>query len=161
MRVFFFLMVLIIAFGFLGFVATNLDTTVDVTVFAKPYEAVPLWWVVGVTLIFIAVLIGSYAIAEGAAARLENRRLRRELHKLETEINYLRTQPSVSSSLTSEPPGPPETAAASSPEDPERVGATEKPAQRDHPPSAPVYGNESDDWSPDPDDDAYSGGRAV
>ena len=57
--------------------------------------------------------------------------------------------------------GLPEAAAQSIPEDSEKVGLTESATDRDHPPSAPVYGNENDDWSPDPDDDVYSGGRAV
>jgi hypothetical protein len=108
---------------------------------------VPLWLVVVVAMLVMLVLVGIAAIAEGAAVRLENRRLRRELHKLETEINYLRTQPSSSQELKTVGPDP------ESGRQDDVQGAT--------PPAAPVYGAEGEDWSPDADDDAYSGGRAV
>jgi hypothetical protein len=128
---------------------SNVDTRVPVTVLTTLYEAVPLSVVVVVSIAFTAVLVGIGAVAEGTKDRLENRRLRRELHKLETEINYLRTQPAstVSTASPAESAQPPRSRTASDGE------AT--------PPSAPVYGNEDGDWSPDSDDDVYSGGRAV
>ena len=150
MRLLLALLAMILLVGFLGFVATNPTTTVPVTVVQTQYQDVPLWLVVLAALTVMCVLMGIYTVAEGATTRLENRRLKRELHKLETEINYLRTQPRTS--LFNEPddlePGKAETVA----ESPE---ATQR-----QPPSAPVYGD-GEDWSPESDDDAYSGGRAV
>ena len=148
MRVLWFIIGVVLTFGFLGFLVNNFDTGVDVTVLSTPHEDVPLWLVVVITMLVMLVLVGIAAIAEGAAVRLENRRLRRELHKLETEINYLRTQPSASQDLTVDRPDP-----DSEEESDDPHGAA--------PPNAPVYGAEDDEWSPDPDDDAYSGGRAV
>lgn len=149
MRAMWMIICIVFAFAFLGFLVSNVDTRVPVTVVTTRYEAVPLSVVVVVSIVFTAVLVGVGAVAEGTKDRLENRRLRRELHKLETEINYLRTQPSTSTStgLQSDPDHAP----ASS-------DATESESAL---PTAPVYGNEDDDWSPDSDDDVYSGGRAV
>ena len=148
MRVLWFIIGVVLTFGFLGFLVNNFDTGVSVTVLSTQHEDVPLWLVVVVAMLVMLVLVGIAAIAEGAAVRLENRRLRRELHKLETEINYLRTQPNSS-------PGP----RAGGP-DPGSAEDSETPSGA-VPPAAPVYGEQDDDWSPDPDDDAYSGGRAV
>jgi uncharacterized integral membrane protein len=148
MRVLWFIIGIVLTFGFLGFLVNNFDTRVPVTVLSTQHVGVPLWLVVVVAMLVMLVLVGIAAITEGAAVRLENRRLRRELHKLETEINYLRTQPSASQDLTVGRPDP-----ESVEESDDTHGAT--------PSTAPVYGGEDDDWSPDPDDDAYSGGRAV
>jgi hypothetical protein len=112
------------------------------------HDGIPLSVVVVVAIVFTAVLLGIGAVAEGAKDRLENRRLRRDLHKLETEINYLRTQPTTA--LGSQTP--PQTRPTGPSSERETDGG---------PPSAPVYGNEDDEWSSGPDDDAYSGGRAV
>ncbi len=150
MRVFFFVLILVIAFGFLGFLATNPDTAVDVKVIRTVYTEVPLWKVVLITIVVTAVLIISYGLAEGSTVRLENRRLRRELHKLETEINYLRTQPSLSTQ-----PGAGDQSAAVGPPAAESTSPSEPVS------SAPVYGEGSDEWVSEADDDAYSGGRAV
>jgi hypothetical protein len=147
MRVLWFIIGIVLTFGFLGFLVNNFDTRVPVTVLSTQHVGVPLWLVVVVTMLVMLVLVGIAAIVEGAAVRLENRRLRRELHKLETEINYLRTQPSSSQRLRAGDASP------DSDEDGEPLDGT-------IPPTAPVYGAE-EDWSPDPDDDAYSGGRAV
>jgi len=148
MRVLWFIIGIVLTFGFLGFLVNNFDTRVPVTVLSTQHVGVPLWLVVVVAMLVMLVLVGIAAIAEGAAVRLENRRLRRELHKLETEINYLRTQPSSSQE--------PKTVAP----DPEAEGDDDEPRGATLP-AAPVYGAEGEDWSPDPDDDAYSGGRAV
>lgn len=147
MRVLWFIIGIVLTFGFLGFLVNNFDTRVPVTVLSTQHVDVPLWLVVVVAMLVMLVLVGLAAIVEGAAVRLENRRLRRELHKLETEINYLRTQPSSSQSLRSDSPNP------VSDEDGETADGSV-------PSGAPVYEAE-DDWSPDPDDDVYSGGRAV
>jgi len=146
MRVVWFVMGIVLTFGFLGFLVTNFDTHVPVTVLTTVYPSIPLWLVVLVALLVMSVLVGVAAIIEGAAVRLENRRLRREVHKLETEINYLRTQPSLVSRAGDERPAPPPAAAA--PDD-------------DALASAPVYGGSIDEWPPEGDDDTYSGGRAV
>ena len=148
MRVLWFVIGIVLTFGFLGFLVTNFDTRVSVTVFNTAHEGVPLWLVVVVAMLVMLVLVGIAAIAEGAAVRLENRRLRREIHKLETEINYLRTQPSSSRGPTAD----------------ERDAASDQGSEATTavaPPAAPVYGAEGEGWPPDPDDDAYSGGRAV
>lgn len=147
-RVMWFVIVIVLTFGFLGFLVTNFDTRVPVTMVTTVYPDVALWLVVLVALVVMSVLVGVAAIAEGAAVRLENRRLRREVHKLETEINFFRTQPSAAPRGEQEAP-PPAPA----------IEAEEDDALA----SAPVYGSARDDWAPEPDtdDDAYSGGRAV
>jgi hypothetical protein len=143
MRVLWFTIGIVLTFGFLGFLVNNFGTRVDVSVFGTVHAGVPLWLVVVVAMLVMLVLVGIAAIAEGAAVRLENRRLRREMHKLETEINYLRTQPVSASGLG-------DSGRASAPEDDRDAGAV------DDRPAAPVYEAEGD-----PDDDLYSGGRAV
>jgi uncharacterized integral membrane protein len=148
MRVLWFIIGIVLTFGFLGFLVNNFETRVPVTVLSTQHVGVPLWLVVVVAMLVMLVLVGITAVAEGAAVRLENRRLRRELHKLETEINYLRTQPGSSQPSRVDGPDP-----ESEQDSDHRPGSTQ--------PTAPVYGAEGDDWSPDPDDDAYSGGRAV
>ena len=149
MRVLWFVIGTVLTFGFLGFLITNFDTRVPVTVFTTVYPSVALWLVVLVALLVMSVLVGVAAISEGAAVRLENRRLRREVHKLETEINYLRTQPSLAQRDAEEPaPPPPAPVAPPSGEDDDLA-------------SAPVYGDAADEWPPEADDDTYSGGRAV
>lgn len=145
-RVMWFLIGVVLTFGFLGFLVTNFDTRVPVTLITTVYPDVALWLVVLVALLVMSVLVGVAAIAEGAAVRLENRRLRREVHKLENEINYFRTQPSVATRGEQAPPP---------------AAPAEAAEENDDLASAPVYGEARDDWSPDTDDDAYSGGRAV
>ena len=147
MRVLWFIIGIVLTFGFLGFLVNNFDTRVPVTVLSTEHVGVPLWLVVVVAMLVMLVLVGIAAIVEGAAVRLENRRLRRELHKLETEINYLRTQPSSAQSI----------GVGVSSDGSEEDGV---PADEGIQPTAPVYGAD-EDWSRDPDDDAYSGGRAV
>lgn len=149
MRVLWFVIGIVLTFGFLGFLVTNFDTRVPVTLLTTVYPSVALWLVVLVALLVMSVLVGVAAITEGAAVRLENRRLRREVHKLETELNYLRTQPSLSPREVEEPVAPP----------PARAAAAEQ--EDDDLASAPVYGDAGDEWPPEADDDTYSGGRAV
>ncbi|HXV75505.1 MAG TPA: lipopolysaccharide assembly protein LapA domain-containing protein [Candidatus Polarisedimenticolaceae bacterium] len=149
MRAMWMVICIVFAFAFLGFLVSNVDTRVPVTLGMTDYEGVPLSVVVVVAIVFTAVLVGIGAVAEGTKDRLENRRLRRELHKLETEINYLRTQP------TSAPAAPPSATSTS-------AGATDADeADHGQPPSAPVYGDAEGEWAGDADDDVYSGGRAV
>jgi hypothetical protein len=94
------------------------------------------------------VYAGVIALVEGAQIRLTNRKLAQEVRRLETELTYLRTQPAP---RRTEPDAVPDQGAPP----PESEIEPEV-----HPASAPVY--ETDEgWSPDPDDDAYSGGRAV
>ena len=147
MRAVWFVIGIVLTFGFLGFLVTNFETRVPVTVLTTSYPSIPLWLVVLVALIVMSVLVGVAAIIEGAAVRLENRRLRRDVHKLETEINYLRTQPSLAPRAGDEPPALPPPVAT--------------PETDDALASAPVYGSAADDWPGEGDDDAYSGGRAV
>lgn len=154
MRVVFSLMTLVLLVFVLGFVMTNMDTLVPITVVETVYADVPLVFV-GILAVFVgAVYTGVIAVAEGAAIRLANRRLEREIQRLETELNYARTQPA----------GP------ARPEPDALVGrepkTTETPSENglrraDRPPSAPVYDADHDGWEHDPGDDAYSGRRGV
>jgi uncharacterized integral membrane protein len=145
--------VLILFFvAMIGFLTTNLDSRVDITLWSTHYTDVPTFYVVLVSFILGFVFTAIIAIAEGARSRLENRRLRREIRTQETELNFLRTQPPV--------------AARPEPDALEAKGPAEDlpPEPRDgreHMPSAPVYGLDEDDVAPEPDDDIYSGGRAV
>ena len=101
-------------------------------------------------LIVGIVVVGLYGWAEGFSTRLENRRLTKEIRRLETEVNYLRTtrtesSPDLTTTQTVEREVP-------------RV------VERPVPPSAPVYRADPVDeieGKDDPDDDIYSGGRAV
>ena len=145
--------VLILFFvAMIGFLTTNLDSRVSITLWSTQYTDIPTFYVVLVSFILGFVFTAIIAIAEGARSRLENRRLRREIRKQETELNFLRTQPPVAAR-----PEPDELEAG-------RPDERERPEPREpagHLPSAPVYGMDEDDVAPEPDDDAYSGGRAV
>jgi uncharacterized integral membrane protein len=146
MRLLFIVMSLLLIVGFLGFVVTNLDARVGVTVWETLYPDVSLSLIVLLSILAGMLYVGVLGIAQGLKFRLDNRRLSREIQRLETELNYLRTQP-----------------ARPFPDDEFRAGVPEPPAsdaeEDAEPPSAPVYGgNDEDD---EPDDDIYSGGRAV
>lgn len=136
----------------LGFYVTNTGNIVDVTLWNTMYTGVPIGTVVLIAVIFGAVCTAIIGVVEGMTTRLDNHRLKREIHRLETEINYLRTQPSTA--VRSEPDAPPAATA--------RPAASALPASTGvEPSSAPVYGTADDEWPPDPDDETYSGGRAV
>jgi uncharacterized integral membrane protein len=153
MRLLFTVLLLILVLGMLGFFATNLQTTVPVTIWNTVHPDVHIFFVVLLSVLVGVVFTTIIAIAEGAKIRLDNRRLRREIHKLESEINYLRTQPP--SAPRPEPDALTHAGAGAA-----TVPAPEGDAGAE-PPSAPVYGTDLEDWSSDPDDDAYTGGRAV
>jgi len=145
--------VLILFFvAMIGFLTTNLDSRVNVTIWSTKYEDVPTFYVVLASFILGFVFTAIIAVAEGARSRLENLRLRREIRKQETELNFLRTQPPVATRPE------PDALEAAGPVDgrPEQVA---DPAG--HLPSAPVYGMDEEDVDPEPDDDIYTGGRAV
>ena len=144
MRLLVIVLTILLFVGFLFFVMDNLDTEVQVRLGKRAYPSVQLFVVVLASIFVGMVYAGIIAVAEGANARLANRRLAREVGKLETELNYLRTQ--RVGAAGAEPAAPAETLPPSAAEAPDRA-------------SAPVYGAE-DDWTGD-DDDAYSGGRAV
>ncbi|HEX5045219.1 MAG TPA: LapA family protein [Candidatus Polarisedimenticolaceae bacterium] len=145
MRLLVIVLTILLFVGFLFFVMDNLDTEVQVRLGKRAYPSVQLFVVVLAAIFVGMVYAGIIAVAEGANARLANRRLAREVGKLETELNYLRTQrPGVP---RAEPDKQADTVPSSAAEVlPDRA-------------SAPVYGGEGD-WTGD-DDDAYSGGRAV
>jgi hypothetical protein len=151
MRLVVIIMTFLLFVGIIGFVITNLDQKVTVTVWSTAYEQIPLFLLVILAVFAGICYAGIIGVAEGAQIRLSNRALLREVSRLETEVNYLRTQPS---------PAPrPEPDAVLEPE-----GAAVVPLRAAPPPAgppvaaAPVYGT---DWGPDEDDDPYSGGRAV
>ncbi|HET9300079.1 MAG TPA: LapA family protein [Candidatus Polarisedimenticolaceae bacterium] len=145
MRLLVIVLTILLFVGFLFFVMDNLDTEVQVRLGKRAYPSVQLFVVVLASIFVGMVYAGIIAVAEGANARLANRRLAREVGKLETELNYLRTQRVGAASTV--PAAPADTLPPSAAEVlPDRA-------------SAPVYGAE-EDWTGD-DDDAYSGGRAV
>ena len=145
--------VLILFFvAMIGFLTTNLDSRVSITLWSTQYTDIPTFYVVLVSFILGFVFTAIIAIAEGARSRLENRRLRREMRKQETELNFLRTQPPVTAR--------PEPDALESGR-PAESGLPEPRESAGHLPTAPVYGMDEDDVGPEPDDDIYSGGRAV
>jgi uncharacterized integral membrane protein len=132
--------------GIVFFTINNFGTRVPVTLL-NSYADIELSLVFIWAVLFGMVLVGVYAWAEGFSTRMTNRRLTKEIRRLETEINYLRTQPG--------PDRPPELTTSQSVN---RLPAAE-PAPE--PSSAPVYESEPDGGPPDPDDEMYTGGRAV
>ncbi|MDX1390061.1 MAG: LapA family protein [Acidobacteriota bacterium] len=152
MRLLIIVLSILLLFSVFGFVVTNLDARVAVTVWNTHYPAVPIHWVILWSLVAGVVYIGIIAVAEGINLRLANRRLTREVQRLETELNYLRTEPVRASS----PP-----AAETAFDDPpvEAEGQYDPGDDRLELPSAPVYGSDEDEG--DSDDEFYSGGRAV
>jgi uncharacterized integral membrane protein len=148
MRLLVILLTILLFLNLLGFVLTNLETRVDVTVWKTQHPNVPLFAVVILAVLAGIVYAGVIAVAEGANLRLANRRLQREVQKLETELNYLRTQPVTS------PRSEPDAIQDLSWKGGSRADADDE--ARTPPASAPVYEAEGD-----LDDDTYSGGRAV
>jgi len=143
--------------GLFGFMISNIDYTTSVTLINTDYHNVPLIYVVLTAVSAGAAATGLIALFEGAKIRFENRRLKRERHKLETELNYLRTQPSTSLRAETTTEDVPAGSRLPAPRRDDRP--VDPPAST--PASAPVYGSGSEDRPVDPDDDAYSGGRAV
>lgn len=152
MRLMLSLLTMLLIFGVLGFVLTNLDAKVAVKIWETVHSDVPLYGVVILAVLAGIFYAGGIAVVEGAAIRLANRRLEREVKRLETELVYLRTQP----------PGAPRTEPDAVPaaRESSRSGTDAPPPEREIP-NAPVYDAEGNDWAADPGDDAYSGGRAV
>jgi uncharacterized integral membrane protein len=145
--------VLILFFvAMIGFLTTNLDSRVSITLWSTQYTDIPTFYVVLVSFILGFVFTAIIAVAEGARSRFENLKLRRELRKQENELNFLRTQPPVAPK-----PEPDELGTGG----PAENGIREPRESAGHLPTAPVYGMDEDDVAPEPDDDVYSGGRAV
>jgi hypothetical protein len=137
------------------FSLTNPEQRVDVTVWTTTYPAVPLYAIVIVSILVGVLCTGIIGLAEGTRTRLANRRLNRAVQKLETELNYLRTQPSADG--RTEPDSPMGVEEGET----DRLSPADRGEERDRslPPAAPVYRAEGED--DDPEDDIYSGGRAV
>jgi len=153
MRLLIIVLTLLLAVALLGFVLTNLDARTDeLTVWKTTYQDVRLYWVVFVSVLVGVVYTGIIGIGQGAQMWLANRRLTREIEKLETELNYLRTQPAIRPAA-GEAVEEREAAIGS------RTAGRDDEGEEAPPPSAPVYGADDDDDYPD--DDVYSGGRAV
>lgn len=144
--------VLIVLFILLfGFIVTNIDSRVSsITIWTTVYENVITIYVV--VFAFFAGVFLTFVIAffEGAKLRIDNRRLKKQIHEQETEINYLRTQP-----RSPAPPEPDELTPAAS------AGRAAAAEGGPHVPSAPVYDADERRVDRDPDDDMYTGGRAV
>ena len=86
--------------GFLFFVMDNLDTETEVRLGKRAYPSVQLFVVVLASIFVGMVYAGIIAVAEGANARLANRRRAREGGKLETELKNAKMFDSVSCRLT-------------------------------------------------------------
>jgi uncharacterized membrane protein YciS (DUF1049 family) len=152
MRLLISVVLIVLAIGLIGFLMTNLNSKVSITVWSTEYPDVHTFYLVLVSVFVGFALTAIIAIAEGTRLRFENRRLKREVRKQETELNYLRTQPGDSRR--------PEPDSLASP--PRAARQASVPTRDDaHVPTAPVYGMDEDDPPVDPDDDLYSGGRAV
>ncbi len=154
MRLVVIVMTFLLFVGIIGFVLTNLDQKVTVTVWRTAYEQLPLFLLVILAVFAGICYAGIIGVAEGAQIRLSNRALMREVARLENEINYLCTQPSGAPR--------PEPDAVPEPEPELAALPAPHPAAPALPPvaAAPVYGTD-DDWGQDEDDNPYSGGRAV
>jgi len=139
MRMLLVLTIIVMALGLLAFSMNNLGTAVT--------TQMRLWEVVGIAVLIGVIATSVIAVAEGTKTRLDNRRLRREVHKLETELNFLRTQPSMRKP-------------AAEPESAKRTEASGTPEKAGRPPTAPVYHTDPGGGS-GPDDEPYTGGRAV
>lgn len=148
MRLLLVIVILALALGLITFSFVNAESRVSLTLFNTAYPAVRLLHVVFLSVLVGVIATAIIAVAEGTGTRLNNRRLRRDIRRLETELAYLRTQPSTASNTadvgTEEPrsPAPPA----------EQPGVV---------PTAPVYGADVDSPDTDPEDDMYTGGRAV
>ena len=146
MRLLIIVLSILLLAGFLGFVMMNLDSRAEVTIWETTYPNVSLHLVVVLSLFAGILYSGIIGIAQGVQMWVANRRLGRDVQKLETELNYHRTQPSA------RPRSEPDVAEVSE--------ETSLPGEEGLAlPSAPVYRAEDNDE--DPDDDVYSGGRAV
>jgi uncharacterized integral membrane protein len=153
MRLLVILLTILLFVNILGFVLTNLDTRIEVTVWKTQYRDVSLFAVVILSVLAGILYAGVIAVAEGANLRIENRRLHREIQKLETELVYLRTERPRARPGEAETSGEGAGAAA-------RAEA-ERPETADAPASAPVYDTSGYGWDDDPGDGAYTGGRGV
>jgi len=151
MRLLVILLTILLLVNILGFILTNLETRVEVTVWKTQHRDVSLLAVVMLSVLAGIVYAGVIAVAEGANVRMENRRLRREIQKLETELVYLRT----------ERPRAPNGALDSAPETPRKTPDEASPAASETPASAPVYDTSGYGWDDDSGDGAYTGGRGV
>jgi uncharacterized membrane protein YciS (DUF1049 family) len=148
MRLLFWVLCMLLLLALVWFGVNNAGTVVPVKVGSTVFTDVPISLLVGVSLAFGVVVMAIIAIAEGARTRFENRRLTREIRQLETEIHYLRTQPASAPR--------PESASV---EQPERLVPIPPPVETT-PASAPVYGEDEEDWT-DPGGDTYSTERNV
>lgn len=153
MRLLVILLTILLLLNILGFLLTNLETRVGVTVWKTQHQNVPLFGIVIISVVAGILYAGVIAVAEGANLRIENRRLRREIQKLETELVYVRTQPR--DAPPPEPDAIQETPPGSRSEPRVEESGGEVPA------SAPVYDPDDYGWESGPPDDTYSGGRAV
>ena len=139
--------IIALVLAMLGFAMTNLETRTPVTLWETTYQDVPLWSLVFLSVLAGVISVGIVAVVDGAFVRLRSRQLLREVARLEGEINWIRTQPA---------------AGRVEPDAPRALGSEAADEDRDQEPggppsSAPVYAPDDDE----PDDDAYTGGRAV
>ena len=150
MRLLILLTITVLVLAAAAFLLNNLGKTVEVAWFSSSTQ-MPLWMVVFIWVGITFLVTAGIGVIEGTANRLENRKLRREVHKLETELNFLRTQPGLRKSKLGLDLGE-AVSGASTPPPPQAPLASL--------PSAPVY-DAQENADSDPDDDMYTGGRAV
>jgi uncharacterized integral membrane protein len=150
MRLLSIVMTILLIVGFLGFVVTNLDTRVGITVWKTHYPHISLHLIVFLAMLAGAVYAGIIGVYQGVQMWVVNRRLSREIQRLENELNDLRTQPPARRGQESE--------SAEGRDRPGQEPPTLEDPERAVPSSAPVYGDGDDS---DFEDDTYSGGRAV
>lgn len=154
MRLLVIVLTILLLVNVLGFVLTNLETLVEVTVWNTQHRDVPLFAVVMLSVLAGIVYAGVIAVAEGANLRIENRRLRQEIQRIETEHLYLRAQSSRTAGAE------PDAILDRDPEPGAGEAAGPGPAA-ETPASAPVYDADGYGWEDDPANGPYSGGRAV
>jgi len=131
MRVVYSLMMILLVLLLVGFLITNPDQRVSITVVNTEYPDVSLVMALFVALALGAALTAVVGIIEGATIRLSNRRLRREIQRLEAENSVLRSQ---STSLDPPSEGAPPPGGV-----PERPRPRPREAGSSYRPSAPVY----------------------
>ncbi len=148
MRLLIVIVILALALGLVIFSYVNAESRISLTLFNTNYPNAKLWQVVFLSVLVGATVAAIIAIPEGAVTRLNNHRLQREIRRLETELAYLRTQPPTTGNAVGDRTKPLHSPAPAA----EQTGVV---------PTAPVYGADADDLDADPEDDMYTGGRAV
>jgi len=147
MRVALSILIILVLLGWLGFMLTNSEERVNLALLGTRYVDVELWKVAFGAFALGVAFTAVVAVIEGAQLRLANLKLRRQLNRIESDLAvHGTTGPEMDRSDADSRPAALLTSPAGS-------------SSGTSPPSAPVYGGAEEDL--DPEDDLYSGGRAV